>query len=97
VVVERGSHELVALVLGSRVSPESGHITQICVHPQCRRRGLAHMLLSVAAFHFLRLGVGEISLTVTEANADAIALYRTEEFDCAHRFDAAVWRRGQFA
>ena len=76
VVVERASRELVALVLGSRVSPQSGHITQLCVHPRYRRQGLARMLLSIAAACFLRQGVTEISLTVTEANANAIELYR---------------------
>ena len=45
VIVERASRELVALVLGSRVSPQSGHITQLCVHPDYRRRGLARLLL----------------------------------------------------
>ena len=93
VVVERYSRELVALVLGSRVSPQSGHITQVCVHPQYRRRGLARMLLSVAAYHFMRLGATEISLTVTESNSHAIELYLAEGYTRAHTFDAAVWQR----
>jgi len=102
VVIERHSREMIALVLGSRVSPESGHITQVCVHPTYRRQGLARMLLSVAAFHFMRLGATEISLTVTESNSEAIDLYRSEgytcphSFDaaaCPHSFDAAVWQR----
>lgn len=97
VVVDRDSRELVALVLGSRVSPESGHITQICVHPEFRRRGLARMLLNLAASCFLRQGVSEISLTVTEANSDAIDLYRAEGYECAHSFDAAVWQRKRTA
>ncbi|HUX28261.1 MAG TPA: N-acetyltransferase, partial [Terracidiphilus sp.] len=95
VVVERTSREPVALVLGSRVSPQSGHITQICVHPQYRRQGLARLLLGMAASQFMRQGVSEISLTVTAANTQAIDLYRSEGYDCAHTFDAAVWRRGQ--
>ena len=89
----RTNREFVALVLGSRVSPESGHITQVCVHPDYRRRGMARMLLSVAAFHFMRQGASEISLTVTEANQQAIDLYLAEGYSCAHRFDAAVWQR----
>lgn len=97
VVVERNTRELVALVLGSRVSPESGHITQICVHPTYRRRGLARMLLSVAAFCFGRQGVSEISLTVTEANSQAIELYLAEGYICTHTFDAAVWERDKIA
>jgi ribosomal protein S18 acetylase RimI-like enzyme len=97
VVVDRVSREMVALVLGSRVSPQSGHITQLCVHPQFHRRGLARMLLTLTASCFLRQGVSEISLTVTEANTEAIELYRTEGYDCAHRFDATVWQRGRTA
>jgi ribosomal protein S18 acetylase RimI-like enzyme len=97
VVVERRNHELVALVLGSRVSTQSGHITQVCVHPHYRRRGLARMLLSVAAFEFMRHGATEISLTVTESNTDAIGLYRAEGYSIVHTFDAAVWERAPHA
>jgi ribosomal protein S18 acetylase RimI-like enzyme len=93
VVVERESRELAALVLGSRVSGQSGHLTQVCVHPVFRRRGLARMLLAQAAFSFARLGATEISLTVTEANSEAIRLYTDEGYACAHSFDAAVWQR----
>jgi ribosomal protein S18 acetylase RimI-like enzyme len=97
VVVERGSRELAALVLGSRVSPLSGHLTQVCVHPAYRRRGIARHLLNIAAYHFTRLGAVEISLTVTEANSTAIELYKQEGYACAHSFDAAVWRRENIA
>jgi ribosomal protein S18 acetylase RimI-like enzyme len=94
VICDRSSRELVALVLGSRVSTQSGHITQLCVSPQFRRRGLARLLLAIAATYFFRQGVTEISLTVTEANTDAIGLYRQEGYECKHTFDAAVWVRG---
>jgi ribosomal protein S18 acetylase RimI-like enzyme len=97
VIVERGSRELAALVLGSRVSPQSGHLTQVCVHSAYRRRGLARLLLNVAAFHFMRLGATEVSLTVTEANSGAIDLYKDEGYAAAHSFDAAVWQRNATA
>jgi ribosomal protein S18 acetylase RimI-like enzyme len=97
VVVDRVSGELAAVVLASRVSPESGHITQLCVHPAFRRRGLARLLLTLAASCFVRQGVPEVSLTVTEANSPAIDLYRAEGFDCAHTFDATVWQRNSIA
>lgn len=97
VVVDRASRELVAMVLSSRVSSESGHITQLCVHPEFRRRGLARMLLNLAISDFQRQSVSEVSLTVTAANSEAIALYRTEGFECAHTFDATVWERNRFA
>jgi ribosomal protein S18 acetylase RimI-like enzyme len=95
VVIDRSRGELIALVLGSRVSPQSGHITQICVHPAYRRKGLARLLLSAAAFYFMRQGVKEISLTVTEANTQAIELYTEEGYTCAHKFDASVWERSR--
>jgi len=95
VIVEKESRELVALVLGSRVSPESGHITQICVHPRYRRKGLARAMLSVVSYWFMRQGASEISLTVTEANQEAIELYVAEGYALAHSFDAAVWERSQ--
>ena len=95
VVVHRTNREFVALVLGSRVSARSGHITQVCVHPAYRRRGMARMLLAVAGFHFMRQGATEISLTVTEANREAIDLYLSERYACRHIFDAAVWQRGR--
>lgn len=94
VVVHRPSRELIALILGSRVSAQSGHITQVCVHPNYRRIGLARMLLAAAANCFLRQSAEEISLTVTEANTQAIDLYKDEGYTCEHVFDAAVWVRG---
>lgn len=93
VVVHKATREFVGLVLGSRVSPESGHITQVCVHPGYRRHGMARMLLAMAAFQFMRQGATEISLTVTQANQQAIELYESEGYTCNHRFDAAVWNR----
>jgi ribosomal protein S18 acetylase RimI-like enzyme len=93
VVVNRANRSLAALVLGSHVSAQSGHITQLCVHPNYRRLGLARMLLSVAAHQFSRHGANEISLTVTESNAPAIDLYLSEGYRSAHVFDAAVWQR----
>ncbi|KAA6463270.1 GNAT family N-acetyltransferase [Acidobacteria bacterium AB60] len=93
IILERSSREIVALVLGSRVSNISGHITQLCVKPSHRGQGLGRMLLDVAAAGFARQGLSEVSLTVTEANSRAIELYRSEGYEIRHTFDAAVWRR----
>jgi len=93
VVVERHSKEPVALLLGSRVSNYCGHITQLCVHPAYRRIGLARMLLRIAGVQFQRLGMTELTLTVTEDNTQAVQLYMEEGFELAHTFNAAVWTR----
>jgi ribosomal protein S18 acetylase RimI-like enzyme len=97
VIHERATRDMVGLVLGSRVSAESGHITQLCIRPRYRRLGLGRMLLSVASGAFWRQGMREVSLTVTEANTRAIELYRAEGYECRHTFDAAVWQRGRVA
>jgi ribosomal protein S18 acetylase RimI-like enzyme len=91
VIVHRHSREPVALILGSRVSSECGHITQICVDPAHRRKGLARLLLQVAAAQFQRLGMTDLTLTVTEANSQAVELYMAEGYELAHSFNAAVW------
>ena len=94
VAVERSSREMVGIVLGSRVSPDSGHITQLCVRPRYRRQGLGRLLLAASAACFQAQGIREVSLTVTEANERAVELYKSESYTCTHMFDAAVWRRG---
>jgi len=93
VVVETASREPVALLLGSRVSPQCGHITQICVHPAYRRMGLARLLLQMAAEQIQRQGMTDLTLTVTEANMKAVDLYMSEGYSVAHSFNAAVWTR----
>ena len=93
VVVERRNRELVGLLLGSRVSSQCGHITQICVHPTFRRLGLGRTLLRVAASQFQRQGMTELTLTVTEANTHAVELYFDEHYSMTHSFNAAVWVR----
>jgi len=39
------------------------------------------------------LGLEYISLTVTEANQEALLLYRRMGFKARHTFDAMVWQR----
>ena len=54
------------------------------------------MLLTQAAYSFLRLGATEISLTVTEANAEAIGLYKQEGYEMRAQFRCRrVVRRAQ--
>ena len=92
-IIDRNRREPVAMLLGSRVSAHCGHITQVCVHPDYRRLGLARLLLRIAAVQFQRQGMTELTLTVTEANSKAVDLYRSEGYEVAHSFDATVWVR----
>jgi ribosomal protein S18 acetylase RimI-like enzyme len=93
VIFERGNREPIGLILGSRVSAQCGHITQICVHPAYRRQGIARQLLRGAAAQFQRQGMTDLTLTVTEANRSAVDLYVDEGYTVAHSFNAAVWTR----
>ncbi|HKB99987.1 MAG TPA: N-acetyltransferase [Terriglobales bacterium] len=91
VILERRTRTLIGLILCSRVRPDVGHITQVCVLPEYRSAGLGEAMLSASTaslrdreFHF-------ISLTVTEANDRAIALYKRIGFESTRVFDAFVW------
>jgi ribosomal protein S18 acetylase RimI-like enzyme len=81
------------IVLVSFVSPEVGHITQLCVTPQARGAGLGYELLRQAVLALRAHGAKRISLTVTGANSEAIHLYQRCGFEDVRRFFAYVWDR----
>jgi ribosomal protein S18 acetylase RimI-like enzyme len=85
---ERRSGTLVGMLLSSRVAPEVAHITQLCVAQAYRGKGLGHALLAQTAQALRGAGFEAISLTVTEANLDAVRLYERFGFKPKHRFDA---------
>lgn len=79
------------ICLASLVSPDVGHITQICVIPQVKGSGVGYELLRRSMAALGQAGCSQVSLTVTSANTDAIALYRSVGFDERRRFAAYVW------
>lgn len=85
---ERHTGALVGMVLCSRVAPEVAHITQLCVAPAYRGRRLGLALLRQSTETLRRAGLDAISLTVTEANQQAVKLYARFGFVQKHRFDA---------
>ena len=91
--VLRDAHtaEMKALLLCSRIRYDVGHITQLCVAPALRGQRLGELLLNHCATQATHRGLTSLSLTVTEANAAALRLYRTNSFTQRHRFDAMVW------
>jgi ribosomal protein S18 acetylase RimI-like enzyme len=82
---------LAGLVLVSFVGEETGHITQLCVTPAARGRGLGYELLRQAVATLRMHGAKRISLTVTAGNTEAIRLYERCGFEEARRFSAFVW------
>lgn len=93
ILVHRDSGTLAGMLLCSRVREDVGHVTQLCIHPAYRSRGLARLLLEESSRVLRHRGFRALSLTVTEDNYRAVELYRSEGFQTIHSFDAAVWKR----
>jgi len=91
VVFQRRTRVLVGLILCSLVRRDVGHITQVCVLPEFRSAGLGEALLAATTRNLRERGFHFISLTVTEANNRAIALYERIGFETTRVFDAFVW------
>ena len=88
---EQRTGALAAVLLCSRVRQDVGHITQLCVAPSQRGRGLGRALLHHCKLTLAQNGLRALSLTVTESNTSAVGLYESEGFRSAHRFEAWVW------
>lgn len=91
VIFQRRTRTLVGLILCSQVRADVGHITQVCVLPEYRSAGLGVILLAATTRSLRDRHFRAISLTVTQANDRAIALYRRIGFDSVRVFDAFVW------
>ena len=88
---ERQTGWMAGLCLTSSVSPEVGHITQICLARDARGRKLGYEMMR-QSLHLLRLnGCKRVSLTVTSANRAAMRLYQALGFRSIRRFPAFVW------
>jgi ribosomal protein S18 acetylase RimI-like enzyme len=81
---------LIGMLLCSRVATDVAHITQLCVATAYRRQRLGIALLEHCIHHLTRSRFAAITLTVTEANHQAVKLYQDSGFFIRHRFDAMV-------
>jgi ribosomal protein S18 acetylase RimI-like enzyme len=84
------SGALLGMLLCSRVADDVAHITQLCVASARRGEGLGKLLLHHSIEHLGQSGFAAITLTVTEANRQAVKLYEDSGFGTRHRFDAMV-------
>ncbi len=91
VAFRRSSHQLVGVLLCSRVKEDVGHITQVCLVPEMRRVGIGESLIAATAASLKARAFSMLSLTVTEANARAVELYKRLGFKSERIFDAFVW------
>lgn len=83
--------EMAGLVLASRIAPDTGHITQICVSPEWKGRGLGYELLRRSLIALSEDNYERVTLTVTAENHRAIQLYQNVGFRSIRRFAAYVW------
>jgi ribosomal protein S18 acetylase RimI-like enzyme len=93
VLRDKQTATLQGIILCSRIRGDVGHITQLCVAPSLRGKGIGEALLQHCATHSAKRGLNSLSLTVTEANTGALDLYRHHGFTTAHRFEAMVWNK----
>lgn len=88
---DRQSRAMCGVSLASLVADEVGHITQICVAPQCQGQGIGYELMRRSLVALAAHGCRSVSLTVTSANESALRLYRQMGFRLRREFFAYVW------
>jgi len=86
-----GKGELCGISLASLVARDTGHITQICVTPSQRGKGLGYALLRRSMLALAAQGCRTVGLTVTSKNTGAIRLYQQMGFTDRRDFAAYVW------
>jgi ribosomal protein S18 acetylase RimI-like enzyme len=95
VLRDASTNTLAAVLLCSRVAPDTAHVTQLCVAPQFRGQGLGRTLLQCTVNHLMQHRYRYITLTVSEANTAALRLYESSDFIRRHAFDAMVLEKRQ--
>jgi ribosomal protein S18 acetylase RimI-like enzyme len=90
VLRDKRNGALIGMLLCSRVANDVAHITQLCVATAYRGQRLGIALLEHCIHHLTRSRFAAITLTVTEANHQAVKLYQDSGFFIRHRFDAMV-------
>jgi ribosomal protein S18 acetylase RimI-like enzyme len=84
------SGTLIGMVLCSRVADDVAHITQLCIARGWRGHHLGRVLLQHCMAQLAQARFKAITLTVTEANEQAVRLYEDLGFLTRHRFEAMV-------
>jgi ribosomal protein S18 acetylase RimI-like enzyme len=91
VAIHKPSRALIGIILCSRIRHDVGHITQVCLVSEHRGFGIGEALIAASHDALRTRNVSQLSLTVTEANRNAVNLYRRLGFVEKRVFDAFVW------
>jgi ribosomal protein S18 acetylase RimI-like enzyme len=95
VLRSRSTGALAGIVLCSDVGDGVMHVTQLCIAPEHRSRGLAELLMRHCMAKLAGTGKVAVTLTVTEANREAMRLYHRLGFSTRHSFGAMVFEAKQ--
>ena len=82
---------MAGIILTSFVADQVGHVTQLCVTPSSKGRGVGYELLREAINSLRSNGARRVTLTVTAANTEATRLYERCGFQDMRRFLSYVW------
>jgi ribosomal protein S18 acetylase RimI-like enzyme len=91
IAINKGLRNVVGVILCSRVRHDVGHVTQVCLLPEYRSHRIGEALIAHTALNLKKRSFTSLSLTVTEANARAVDLYKRLGFESKRIFDAFVW------
>ncbi len=91
VAIHKPSRALIGAILCSRIRHDVGHVTQVCLLPEHRGMGIGESLIAASHSALRSRNLSQLSLTVTEANHNAVELYRRIGFEERRVFDAFVW------
>jgi ribosomal protein S18 acetylase RimI-like enzyme len=91
IALRKGTNVIIGTILCSRVKDDVGHVTQVCLLPDERGRGVGEALLKATADELARRHFTKLTLTVTEENAGAVKLYKRLGYSVSRVFDAFVW------
>lgn len=91
IAVQSGTGRLCGVSLTSMVAQDAGHITQICVSPSVKGKGVGYEMLRRSLQVLAASGAKKVSLTVTARNTEAVKLYLRTGFRTIRRFNAFVW------
>lgn len=89
--LHRSSRRLAGILAVTAVRPHTAHIPQVAVAGPFQGGGLGTRLMEGAFQDLTRQGYREVSLTVTDANAGAVRLYKRLGFQTFRTFGAFVF------
>ena len=80
-----------AVLITSKIGPETGMIPQISVRRDSQGKGIGSQLLGTYFQNAYRLGLRRVALSVTNSNKGAHQLYSRLGFSTAKDFHAFIW------